>query len=536
MTAVLLLAARIAVLLGTALVVSRLLRRQAAALRHLVLLTALCLTVVLPVASLMLRGWFDVLPAIPSHHAMTAVASVSGAGGPAPQGAALPAVPAAVEPQGFTSWWLVSVWVGGSVLALLRLAGSMRTLTQLRRDSPPLDEGRWASLLAEVRGDIEVTRDVTLRLAPAHSPLVSWGWTRPQILVPATALSWDRSHVRSVLYHELAHVARHDWARFVGMELIRTLYWWHPVVWLAVREARLLAEHACDDVVIAHQVAPAAYAGQLVALARDSATTHALVTAIASPSSLERRITAMLNPAIRRAPVRGLARTLAITPLLGLTALLAGTSAQAADTGTLVAVVRPDGGHPLPDVEVVLTAAGQPEMRARTDANGTMSLDLPAGTYTAVVQVPGFRRLEARVDVEAGARAERDFALSLGSLTETVAVSGETDPGAVPIALGGGRSPRQVGVVGVPRRIDDGKAPAYPAALREAGIEGAVRATGRVAPDGYVTDIVIVESPHAGLSAIVTEYMAGMRYEPTTVQGTAVSTTLEFTMDFRAQR
>jgi TonB family protein len=67
-------------------------------------------------------------------------------------------------------------------------------------------------------------------------------------------------------------------------------------------------------------------------------------------------------------------------------------------------------------------------------------------------------------------------------------------------------------------------------------VQGTVKVAGRVGPDGYVSDVHILESPHTDLSEIATRYVASMRYEPTKVQGTPMSTELVLTIDFRAQR
>ena len=246
----------------------------------------------------------------------------------------------------------------------------------------------------------------------------------------------------------------------------------------------------------------------------------------------------MLTPTIDRSPIRVITRCLALAPLLVLSLLVASAFARpGAATGTLVGTVRPDGGQPLPEIEVVLSSAGQPDVRVRTDASGSFSVDLAPGAYRAAVRVPGFKRYEAAVDVAAGERLMRDFALRLGGLTETATVAGEQDLDAVPVNL----MPhlpdvRQVGVVTIPRRVDEARSPGYPAALRNAGIQGVVKAAGRIGPDGYVTDITVLESPHEGLSQVVERYMTTMRYEPTKVQGTPMSTDLMLTIDFHVKR
>lgn len=511
------------------------LRNRSAALRHLVLLTSLLSAVLVPVVTTLAPSSIALRP-----HAGPAVIVA------ADMFVATPTVPHPGQPAGAdqdatpmaTHQWLLILWTSGTVIGLLRLLREARTLSHLRRRSPLFSDERWLRRLEESCDRLAPRPRVGLREARVAMPVLSWGWRRPQILVPATARTWDDAQVQSVLCHELAHIARRDWVRFVAMECIRCVYWWHPLVWIAVRDARLLAERACDDVVLDQQRAPTLYAEHLVTLARLTATSRSsIVTATTYTSYLERRIAAMLNPHVDRTPVRSLTRCLVIGSLLLLSSLTTGAFVRAdARDGTLVATVRPDGGQPLGDVEVVITGAGGAAIRARTDATGSFSATLPPGSYLATVRVPGFRRYEAHVEMVAGDRVTRDFALTLGALVEQVDVAGETDPQAVPVEL----TPNmpfvsQVGVVSIPRRVDDKKAPAYPAALREAGIQGIVKAAGRVGPDGHVSDVKVLESPHDGLSAIVTQYMTTMRYEPTKIQGTPVATDLVLTIRFQTQ-
>jgi TonB family protein len=342
--------------------------------------------------------------------------------------------------------------------------------------------------------------------------------------------------VRVVLTHELAHVARYDWLWFVLMEVARALYCWHPLMWLAVRQARREAEHACDDRVLLHEAHPSEYAQVLADLAKQTgAPPSSVVTAMTNVSFLERRISNMLDKSINHAPVRRLTRWATLVPFLAASLMLAGAGAQAQSDGpgTIVGTVRPNGGLPLAGVAVTLSSGPQ-EVRVETDPDGTFSAALPAGTYTAAIRVPGFKRFEAIVDVIAGERVTRDFALALGGLTETVHVAGETDPSAEPINL----RPevpitRAIGVITTPIKLTH-KAPAYPEALREAGIEGVVTVSARIGVDGHMTDVAVLQSPHPALTALVTDHVARWRYEPTTVQGVAVTTDVTVTFNFTA--
>jgi bla regulator protein blaR1 len=189
----------------------------------------------------------------------------------------------------------------------------------------------------------------TVRSGASDAPVITWGLRTPQLLVPSSVPRWSDAQLRVVLTHELSHVARRDWVWLVLMEIAKAVYWWEPLMWIAVRSARRDAEHACDDFVLRQEERPSQYAQVLVELAR---TTHmprsSVVTPITQVSFLEGRISAMLDNRIDHAPVRPLTRWLVATPLVLVSLAAAGAGAQTpgSSEGTVVGVVRPSGGHP----------------------------------------------------------------------------------------------------------------------------------------------------------------------------------------------
>src|SRR5207245_2040258 len=101
-------------------------------------------------------------------------------------------------------------------------------------------------------GRLGLSRPPRVWLLPgAVSPMLWTFGRRPRLLVP-TAL-WvrlDEDQRTTLLVHEMAHLRRRDhWVR--SLELLATsLYWWHPVVWLARRELREAEEQCCDAWVV----------------------------------------------------------------------------------------------------------------------------------------------------------------------------------------------------------------------------------------------------------------------------------------------
>jgi Flp pilus assembly protein TadD len=99
-------------------------------------------------------------------------------------------------------------------------------------------------------------------------------------------------------------------------ELAVAVYWFHPLAWLARREARLNGERACDDLVIGDGTKPSVYAAHLLGIVRSftpGARTALPVMAMARPSQFEGRMRAILDPGLhRRGPSRGQVRAAAL--------------------------------------------------------------------------------------------------------------------------------------------------------------------------------------------------------------------------------
>lgn len=99
----------------------------------------------------------------------------------------------------------------------------------------------------------------------AIGPL-SMGVFRPTIILPAELVDdrWKES-LEPILVHELLHLRRGDVMVNHLQVVAQTLWWFHPLVWWANREARRERERCCDEAVLSQiTISPAGYARTLL--------------------------------------------------------------------------------------------------------------------------------------------------------------------------------------------------------------------------------------------------------------------------------
>jgi TonB family protein len=79
---------------------------------------------------------------------------------------------------------------------------------------------------------------------------VTFGWSRPAILLPARVCELPADLREAIACHELVHVRRGDWLFVLAEEAIRGLFWFHPAVWFALSQIQLAREQTVDSEVV----------------------------------------------------------------------------------------------------------------------------------------------------------------------------------------------------------------------------------------------------------------------------------------------
>ena len=373
------------------------LRRRSAAARHWVLSVAVACALVVPVLSAVAPTWYvPVTGAWP----VTAARLASGlAADPASRPAigrggdvstvnvtltASPGTDTRRNPVQRMTGLLLPVWMGGvGAIVVMLLVGLVR-LAWLSAHATPVSDPRWLELATETAAVLGLARPVRLLLSDHPTLLATWGFVWPRVMLPAGAPGWDDDRCRVVLAHELAHARRADWVVQLAADALRALFWFNPLMWIAARCLRRDSELACDDAVLGLGVDGPDYATQLLDLAKTLRSPRAVLSpgvAMARPSGLERRISAMMNPSLSRQPFMRGSRFAIVAAALAITVPLA-VLAQSG-SGTVSGTVVDSAGQPWADASVVLSPVGY----SLADLSGEANLQLKGDVVVATGQV-----------------------------------------------------------------------------------------------------------------------------------------------------
>ncbi|MCB0643182.1 MAG: M56 family metallopeptidase, partial [Phaeodactylibacter sp.] len=205
--------------------------------------------------------------------------------------------------QQFTAYFnqhmplIVSVWLIGASIFLLRMLGGLVYLGRLRsRHLQPVGQ-IWEQRKIALAVRLGLKRPVALfESALVKVPMVL-GYVKPIILLPAGALiGLSPAQLEAVLAHELAHIQRNDYLLNLIQSIIEILFYFNPAVWMISAYIRTERENCCDDIAVDLCGNSLTYAKALVSLQEMSSAAPSLAMAFSTrKNQLLNRIRRILN-------------------------------------------------------------------------------------------------------------------------------------------------------------------------------------------------------------------------------------------------
>ncbi len=200
-----------------------------------------------------------------------------------------------------TRQWMLLVWIAGLTVLLLGTGarairfGMMLTGSRIEIDDRLRE--KIQTLAQTFRPGLTVK---AFQLEGISQPFV-WGILKGVIYLPANFAQTSTENKRcSVLLHEIAHVVRLDPLVNLIQVLAQSVYWFHPMVWVANKKIRAEREKCCDEIAIAQlDTSPKEYGSAIIdTLMHEYKSRMAVPTlAVAGPvKNLEDRIKTIMKP------------------------------------------------------------------------------------------------------------------------------------------------------------------------------------------------------------------------------------------------
>ena len=255
--------------------ISKTLSQAPASHRHTVWMAALAASLVLPVSSVRvseLRAQFSAPPeTTAAEQSRTAVAPLT----PSPSGkGALPAASTRmnISVTSVTARILLTAWVVFLAFRFGLLGLAFVRTAQIRRASVMAQP---SGLLGKIRTRTAANLGVAsaeLRVSPSVAGPVTIGAWKSAIILPEALLHETSEEVlTTAIGHEMAHIARHDYALNILAELLCLPIFFQPATLLMRRALLRSRELACDELVTLRVIDCAAYARSILTLAHDAA-------------------------------------------------------------------------------------------------------------------------------------------------------------------------------------------------------------------------------------------------------------------------
>ncbi|MGQ0559170.1 MAG: M56 family metallopeptidase [Sphingosinicella sp.] len=137
------------------------------------------------------------------------------------------------------------LYLGGLAWAGSRLLAGLVMLHLWTRGAHRIACSEWQAAFEHTRWTAVDAERVRLLVSDEVASPLSWGWSRPTILIDRETLRHPED-ADAILAHEMEHIARCDWPLLLLIRAAAALFWFNPLVWLLEREAVQQAEEAAD--------------------------------------------------------------------------------------------------------------------------------------------------------------------------------------------------------------------------------------------------------------------------------------------------
>jgi beta-lactamase regulating signal transducer with metallopeptidase domain len=141
------------------------------------------------------------------------------------------------------SFWILGI---GIAIGLCRFLGGVLGVYLLVRSSRVVLDRGVVDCVELSQAELNYAHRIEVRETQQLQTAAVVGWRRPVLLLSMNWKQWSHDQLRSVIAHEVAHIARDDYFTNLLAQLGLVLHFYHPLVHWLVRRMRLEQELAAD--------------------------------------------------------------------------------------------------------------------------------------------------------------------------------------------------------------------------------------------------------------------------------------------------
>ena len=145
----------------------------------------------------------------------------------------------------------VVLWLLGVAFFTIRLGGGLAQLRAYRSQGISSVEPDWLDAFSELCSRLGISKKVSIFQSTTVNTPIAIGVFRPIILVPAALfLQISPNELETIIAHELVHIRRYDPLVNILQCTVETLLFFHPGVWWISGQTRREREFVADAMVI----------------------------------------------------------------------------------------------------------------------------------------------------------------------------------------------------------------------------------------------------------------------------------------------
>ncbi|MGK2286767.1 M56 family metallopeptidase [Pedomonas sp. V897] len=337
-------------------------------------------------------------------------------------------------------------WLGGAAAMSILLVRAERSARHAIRMAEPVDAPLLRQLADAWAQRFRISRRVRVLVTQEATAPFTAGLFRPVIVLPRTLLDrLDAVEMSAVIGHEMSHIRSYDVAWRMLERVLLVVFFFHPMVWMAVRRIDTAREAACDVAAAnSGMVARNSYAKGLLAALKafriepEMAFARTLSIQGGTSDGLKTRLiwlkgeTAMSTPAKMMGAVGVVGLGLLVLPMAearqavptldALETASLPAAVQTAEAPRVPAAPRAPQAPAAPQVAVAPEAPAVPEVPAVPAVPEVPPVPAPVNVWSPAFAQSIQRTVDASLKTEAAAReTERKITAKLAGLDEKIA-------------------------------------------------------------------------------------------------------------------